>query len=210
MGHTYDIFSVAFSPDGRYALLGSGDKIPKLWDIATGKELRTFRGHTSYSAFFEDKEVPTFVHSVAFSPDGRYGLSGGSNTLKLWDITTGKEIRTFKGHTAFVSSVAFSPDGKMSCQGSGDNSARVWDIATGKEIRTFKGHTGWLALLHFRLTGRYALSSGGKTLRLWDITTGSEIRTFASGSVSSVAFSPDKEDMPYQASSSGILPQAAR
>src|SRR5262249_24349717 len=61
--------------DGRTALSGSWDSWVKLWDVATGKELRTFRGHTRA------------VQSVAFSPDGRNALSGGSDgTLKLWDL----------------------------------------------------------------------------------------------------------------------------
>lgn len=86
LGHSDDVNSVAFSPDGWYALSGSNDKTLKLWDIATGREIRTFKGHSK------------MVYSVAFSPDGRYALSGSwDSTLKLWDIATGREIRAFKG-----------------------------------------------------------------------------------------------------------------
>ena len=64
--------SVSFSPDGRYALSGSYDETLKLWDVKTGKCLRTFN---------------SLVYSVCFSPDGRYALSGSSgNTLKLWAL----------------------------------------------------------------------------------------------------------------------------
>ena len=81
---------MAFSPDGRYALSGSWDKTLKLWDINTGKEIRTFRGHSSY------------VRSVAFSPDGRYALSGSwDETLKLWDIS------------AFTGGIAVTPKPKL-------------------------------------------------------------------------------------------------
>ena len=81
-GHSDDVISVAFSPDGRTALsgsadiLGGGDNTLKLWEAATGKELRTFTGHS-------DRVV-----SVTFSPDGRSALSGcADNTLRLWDLT---------------------------------------------------------------------------------------------------------------------------
>ena len=108
-----------FSPDGRTALSGSDDKTLKLWDLATGKEIRTFTGHTNS------------VYSVAFSPDGRTALSGSDDkTLKLWDLATGKEIRTFTGHTSMVYSVAFSPDGRTALSGSDDKTLKLWDLAT--------------------------------------------------------------------------------
>jgi WD40 repeat protein len=183
VGHNIGVWSVTFSPDGRYALSGSDDKTLKLWDVATGTEIRTFTGHT---------EV---VYSVAFSPDGRYALSGSSDkTLKLWDVATGAEIRTFTGHTSWVFSVAFSPDGRYALSGSWDKTLKLWDVATGEEIRTFTGHTSSVISVAFSPDGRYALSgSGDDTLKLWDVATGEEIRTFTghTSGVSSVAFSPD-------------------
>ncbi|MDM8516024.1 caspase family protein [Desulfobacterales bacterium HSG16] len=198
-GHSGNIMSVVISPDGRYALSGSGDKTLKFWDIKTGREIRTFKGHT---------EV---VRSVAVSPNGKYALSGSGDkyrrgrntdkTLKLWNIKTGREIRTFKGHTEVVSSVVFSPDGKCALSGSWDETLKLWNISTGREIRTFK-HDMEVNSVAISPDGRYALSGSGEHyictsssefLKLWDISTGREIRTFHGhkDDVTSIAISPD-------------------
>jgi len=120
-----------FSPDGKFALSASFDNTLKLWDLASGRELRSFAGHTDY------------VHSVAFSPDGTLALSGSSDkTLKLWDIATGRELRSFVGHIDQVYSVAFSPDGKFALSGSRDQMLKLWDIATGRTLKSFIGQAG--------------------------------------------------------------------
>jgi WD40 repeat protein len=182
LGHFGDVTSVAFSPDGKYALSGSEDQTLKLWDISSGKEIRNFTGHSRS------------VYSVAFSPDGKYALSGSwDGTLKLWNISSGKEIRSFTEDSDFVNSVAFSPDGKYALSGSGDNT-KLWEISSGKEIRRFTGHSDSVQSVAFSPDGKYALSgSGDNTLKLWEISSGKEIRRLTGhfDSVHSVAFSPD-------------------
>ncbi len=181
--HSRMITSVALSPDGTYALSGAWDNALKLWEVATGRLIRTSYGHASP------------VRSVAFSADGASMLSGSSdNTVKLWDTATGRVIRTFEGHSAGVASVAFSPDGTRVLSGSSDKTLRVWDAATGQLIRTFEGHSAGVASVAFSPDGTRALSgSSDKTLRVWDAATGQLIRTFEghSAGVASVAFSPD-------------------
>ena len=146
LGHSFIVRSVAFSPDGRFALSGSWDQTLRLWEVATGKEIRSYVGHMGG------------VNSVAFSPDGKLALSGGDDTLRLWDVATGKEIRSFVEHKiSFVKYVAFSQDGRFALSGSLDRTLRLWNIATGKEIRSFSGHTGGVNAVAFS-PDRYALS----------------------------------------------------
>ncbi len=183
-GHSNGVSSVAFSPDGRYALSGSRDKTLKLWAVDSGVEIRTFTGHSSG------------VLSVAFSPDGNYALSGSwDGTLKLWEVASGAEIRTFTGHSRhYVLSVAFSPDGNYALSGSWDKTLKLWEVSSGSEIRTFYGHNSGVLSVAFSPDGNYALSgSYDKTLKLWAVASGAEIRTFSgrTGWVQSVAFTSD-------------------
>src|SRR5438876_127611 len=71
-----------------------------------------------------------FVLSVAFSPDGKMLASGSAdNTIKLWDVASGQELKTLKGHSGSVYSVAFSADGKTVASGSRDTTIRLWNVA---------------------------------------------------------------------------------
>jgi hypothetical protein len=178
-----EVFFVAFSPDGKTVLSGSRDKTLKLWDVETGRKLRTFVGHGDW------------VNGVAFSPDGKTGLSGSDDrALKLWDVVTGKELRSFPGHTGVVTGVAFSPDGETVLSGSSDKTVKLWDVKTGQQLHTFAGHSGWIWAVAFSPDGKTVLSgSEDKTLRLWDVKTGQGVQTFSGHSkgVTAVAFSPD-------------------
>ena len=89
--------------------------------------------------------METGITSVAFSSDGQLALTGGNDTtLKLWDIASGRDVRTFVGHKAAVNSVAFSPDDKLVLSGSGDDTLKLWEMASGREVRTFVGHSGFV------------------------------------------------------------------
>ena len=134
------------------------------------------------------------VNSVAFSPDGKYILSGVWDGIRLWDVSSGTEATTFKGVSVYVLSVAFSPEGKYVLSGSSDKSLKLWDVSTGKEIRNLKGHSDWVRSVTFSPDGQYVLSaSDDSTIKLWNVSTGEEVKTlnWHTAGVASVAFSPD-------------------
>jgi len=134
------------------------------------------------------------VTSVAFSPDGKLLASGSQDdTVILWDVSSGQEVRTLKD-THAVSSVAFSPDGKLLASGSRDDTVMLWDVASGQEVRTLTGHTDTVTSVAFSPDGKL-LASGSQddTVMLWDVASGQEVRTLTGHTdhVTSVAFSPD-------------------
>ena len=182
LGHTSRVWSLDFSADGATFLSGSRDTTMRLWDVATGAELRRFEGHTST------------VMDVAFSPDEATALSGSwDTTIRLWDVATGEELRRFEGHTDAVMSVAFSADGTTFVSGSRDGTLRLWDVTTGEELRRFEGHTDAVNSVMFGAEDQTILSGSSDTsMRLWDVATGEEVRRFAghTDAVMSVAFNP--------------------
>jgi WD40 repeat protein len=138
------------------------------------------------------------VTSVSFSPDGKTLATGSrDNTIKIWTLATGKEIRTLNGHQSDITSVSFSPDGKTLATASIDNMIKLWNLDTGEEIPTLR-HQYFGFRVSFSPDGKtLAAASTDKTIKLWNPDTGKEIRTLGGhqGDVSSMSFSPDSKTL---------------
>jgi eukaryotic-like serine/threonine-protein kinase len=180
-GHTEGIYSVAFSPDSKLLASGSDDSTVKLWDVTSGRELKTLKGHTWN------------VISVDFSPDGRTLASGSRDyAIKLWDVDSGRELKTLTGHSHQVHSVAFSPDGKILASGSNDRTAKIWDMTSWRELKTLR-HPEEVMAAEFSPDGKQLASCSGNSIMLWDTTNWRLLKTLRGHSnyIATIAFSPD-------------------
>src|SRR5688572_10858448 len=167
--HSKPVNAIAFSPDGAWLASGANDDTIKMWDTSTGYVLRTLYGHSSN------------VNALAVSPDGKLlasgsgdmistreiptfkqgGIVGGArdNTVRIWEVQSGREIRTLRGHVLPVGGVAFSADGRTLTSASGD-AVKVWDVASGNELRTQQtkydksGMEKWDSIRSFSIFGR--------------------------------------------------------
>jgi RNA polymerase sigma factor (sigma-70 family) len=176
------VASVAFSSDGKL-LAAAGTKGIDLWEISTGKRLQHLSSNTS--------EV--HCRSVSFSPDGRFlasaeqeidkgkveGAKEYDQTIRLWEVSTGKEVRQIQVFAGEVYSVAFSPDGKTFATGGSDDALCLWEAATGKRLRAFQvSRKGHVYSLSFSPDGKTLAAGGGDgTVLLWDLTSRAEAKS---------------------------------
>ena len=200
-GHTAQVASVVFNPDGKTLASGSSDCTIKLWNVATGKNVAMLNAQ------------PDEVTCVAFSPDGKTLASGSyycddpdsltmahgtlHNAIKLWDVASSKLTATLKGHTDPITSVAFNHDGGTLASGSWDKTIKFWDVATGKNIATMENTDG-VKSVAFSPDGKTLASvlTGGskdRTIKLWDVATRKETAAFDAVTITpeSLVFSPD-------------------
>lgn len=120
------------------------------------------------------------IKAVAFTPDGKYLLTGSRDkSIKLWDVTSGRELRSYLGHSATINDIDVSDDGKHFVSSSADMTAILWEISTGKLIKRFKGHKDMMTSVDLSKNGKLLVTAGHdwKAI-LWDVSSGDTLRTF--------------------------------
>jgi WD40 repeat protein len=165
--------SLAFSPDGKTLAIGSGEPSRSgditLWDMATGKLTKNYAERHLDSVFALD-----------FSPDGKLLASGGADkAVRITDLSTGKVVKVFEGHTHHVLGVSWRADGRLLASSGADNVVKVWDWITGDRRKSVDGWDKEVTGIHYLgAADQFATSAGDNKLRL--ITSdGGEVKQLA-------------------------------
>jgi WD40 repeat protein len=184
-GHVDTVLSLAFSPDSRHLISGSGgvDSGVTIWDVATRQPLRRLRDlRTSYG--------------IGFTSDGSRVVTGSEDQLlRLWSVADGTPLSVMEGHQRAIFSLAVSPDGTIA-SGDWDGEIRLWDGRTGALLKTLAKQNAVVGSLSFNPDGSLLLSSDGKApseAHVFDVASGSEIVTYRGhdGAIVATAISPD-------------------
>jgi WD40 repeat protein len=180
-----DFVLVALSPDGKTVFTGVENGMLGLWEAATGKSIRSWKGDA-------------WIRAVAFSRDGKTLLSyesGKGGTVCRWDAANGKELSRFQVPDGAMC-IAFAPDGETAALGYRNNTIRVHEAATGKEVRSWLGDAG--RRLVFTADGRtLAAHTMDGRIRLWEATTGKAVAAWQAHAhiAENLAFSPDGKNI---------------
>jgi WD40 repeat protein len=185
-------FALAFAPDGRLLALpgervGTDNHVIDLWETATSKKRASLEFDVDYvtglasvqigapfrqyfSSFTVDFRSLEWIIALVFSPDGKQLAAATLRSIHLFDVVTGKQVRTFGGPQVLGRGVAFSPDGKLIAAGQLDGSIRLWSLATGTVLRDVPGHDLPVSGLAFSPDGKLlASASADTTVLLWNV-----------------------------------------
>ena len=167
------VTALAFSADGKDLAACGGapteDGEVKVFDPATGKLLFEVKNGHSDTVF-----------GAAFSPDGKLlATCAADKFVKVWEVPSGKQTRSFEGHTQHVLGVGWTPDGKRLASASADNGVKLWDYEKGEKVRDIAGHQKQVTGLAFvGKTDQFLTCSGDASVRLWNAGNGGNVRQF--------------------------------
>lgn len=160
--HADSVFTLAFSPDGEYLATGGADKMVRLFEVETGRRLRTFEGHTHH------------VLGVSWQVRGELLASAGADpAIKVWNVSTGEQARSIGGFGQQVTALGFLGETTHTVACSGDRSVRIHDAGNGKQIRSLGGSADYQYALGISHDGRRVASGGfDGVLRVWETEKG--------------------------------------
>jgi hypothetical protein len=157
--HADIIYALTFAPDGKSLASTGYDRLIKLWDLATAKELRTLKDHSDT------------VYGLAFSPDGKLLASAAADrAVKIWDIASGRRLYSLGDATDWLYALDWAPDGKHVAAAGVDKSIRVWEVSAeeGKLVHSIFAHEGPVLRLAYSADGQTLYSLGeDRVIKSW-------------------------------------------
>ncbi|MCE9528223.1 MAG: WD40 repeat domain-containing protein, partial [Planctomycetales bacterium] len=166
--HSDTVFGVEFSRDGKYLLSGAADKFVKIFNIETGKLVKSFEGHTHH------------VLDVAWKPDQTVIVSAGAdNAIKVWNVETGEQQRTIAGYAKQVTSLQWVGRSNNIISCGGDGTVRYHQTDNGNNFRNFSGGSDYEYSVAASFDEKL-VTAGGEDgiLRIWNATNGQPVVTF--------------------------------
>ncbi|ETO29075.1 WD-40 repeat protein, partial [Reticulomyxa filosa] len=207
-GHSNRVTCAQFSPDGQTIVSSSNDQTIRvgvdIWStiftrwlyhcVIFGGCCNSNMGFEIWLRSFKIGRPFGSCNKAQFSPDGHAIVSSSyDKTIRIWDLTAGKLVRTLKGHFNVVTGAQFSPNSRTIVSSSWDKTIRLWDVESGKELQKLEGHPTWVRGAQFSPNGRIVVSFSFETIRLWDVASGREIQKLEGHSdiVTGAQFLPD-------------------
>src|SRR5581483_9432996 len=148
-GHSDTVYGVCFSPDGKMLATAAADKFVKVWEIPSGKFVKSFEGHTHH------------VLDVGWMFDGKLLASaGGDNTVKVWDFEKGEQARTIPAHGKQVTRLVFINKKPEFLTAGGDNQVKAFNATNGGNVRNFGGGTDFVYAVAASADGNVVVAGG--------------------------------------------------
>ncbi|MBV7335484.1 WD40 repeat domain-containing protein [Chloroflexi bacterium TSY] len=175
---------IRYSPNGQKILTLNASNSLKIQDSMTGEELLTFPGHIDA------------VYSVSYSASGKWLITSGDLTAKIWDAESKRNIQSLSGHRETVRTAAFSPDERLIVTASQDKTAKVWNAKTSELLLTLQ-HTDTVAAATFNPDGTKIATASGNSDQTWTAVQGDKILTLNGHTqrINSIEFSPDNQKL---------------
>ncbi len=176
-----DLFTtqvMSINPQSRAA---DRESTVRLWDATNGRELRSFniasvRGE---NVSIDPNEVLPISSRLAFSNDSKQIAVSEGKTVSLFELISGNNVATIKGHTGEVIAIAMNSDGRQAATAGVDNAIKIWDMSAGRAslARTFGAGAMPVSSLAYGDDGRTLAAGGSQAVNLWELTTGASLRT---------------------------------
>src|SRR5262249_6152867 len=132
-GHSDTVYGICFSPDNKMIATASADKFVKVWEVPSGKFVKSFEGHTHH------------VLDIGWAADGKLLASaGGANTVKIWDFEKGEQVRTINAHQRQVTRLMLVSKQNEIITCGGDNAVKKFNAANGGNIGNYGGATDFV------------------------------------------------------------------